>query len=114
MAKLPKRVGNQNRKARRAESWVRGQERKKVRRERQAERERTNREYRARGELTPSQIARRQRRAYRNVVQYLRKQFGTCVRAHPDICYRPYGHKGRCGQLTQTEIKMAGQIQARG
>lgn len=112
MAKLPKRTGNTKRKERRAASWQRGQERKSARRSAQAERERVNSDYRKRGEPTPAEKRYRQRRAYRRVVQFLRAQYGTCVRSYPETCHRPYGHKGQCGNLTQTEIRMAAKIQA--
>ena len=40
--KLPKRVGNQHRKAKRAESWARGQRRKEERRREQEARHQVN------------------------------------------------------------------------
>jgi hypothetical protein len=108
MAKLPKRVGNVKRKERRAASWERGQDRKAARRNDQKQHEEINRQCHQRGEPTPAEARYAERRAYRRIVAALRKRFGTCVRSHP--CYRPYGHKGKCGKLTQTEMRMAGEL----
>jgi len=51
--KLPRRCTNTNLQSRRQRSWIKGQERKKMRREAQAKREKANRELRALGLPTP-------------------------------------------------------------
>lgn len=62
-----KRMQNPRRIARRAACWLRGQERKKLRKELQKEREAKNRKLRAQGALTPWKEAKKRRYDNRNV-----------------------------------------------
>lgn len=68
------RIGNVNRKNRRAASWRRGQEKKKARRLAQEAREKENQKIRAEGGLTPWQLAEAKRKARR---QESRERFLT-------------------------------------